>query len=292
MALRVLVVIALTLALLGGGETLATDASVSFTRDIAPVLIERCVRCHGDEAAKGDYRLDTFSHLNRPGDSGRVPISTLDPAKSPFLVLLTTDDPDDRMPQKGEPLDSSTVDRIRKWIEQGADFDGPDPEKPLAEFAFEPFAQAPAHYAYPVPVAAVVGIGKGSIAAGGFREITVWNAEGVLEKRIGGVPERILGLVRGPEEGTLLFAGGSPGRSGAAGMVDVRGDSGPRVFLRGSDTLLALAVTRDGSRIAVGGTERGIVVLDGGTFDRLRTLTSHSDWVLDLAFSSDGRYLA
>jgi len=292
-------------------------ATASFRRDIAPVLVERCLRCHDEDVQKGGYRLDTVERLHHPGDSGKVPITPKQPEASHLFRLLITEDADDRMPQKGEPLDRPTVEKVRRWIEEGAELDGFNRGAALAEFAVGDFPLPPAHYPYPVPVAAVAFLGNapgtsglltgpeparppgetpagtdGWIGVGGYCEITIWGSEGGLRQRIANVPERIQSLVYRAEDQTLLFAGGAPGRAGAVGRVFLAGTQAPQIFLRTRDTLLALAVSPDGSRIAVGGTDRGIAIVDGVTLVRLRTITGHSDWVLDLAFSGDGRYLA
>src|SRR3954454_7011607 len=52
-----------------------TDAtSVSFKRDVAPVLLQRCQGCHGPDKVKGEYRLDTLRRLMKAGSSGDAPI--------------------------------------------------------------------------------------------------------------------------------------------------------------------------------------------------------------------------
>ena len=38
-------------------------ADVSFRRDLAPVLVQKCLVCHGPKKAKGSYRVDTFTKL-------------------------------------------------------------------------------------------------------------------------------------------------------------------------------------------------------------------------------------
>src|SRR3954469_6003011 len=78
--------------------------AVSFTNDIAPILVQKCLTCHGAEKNKGHYRLDTFESLMKAGTSKETPIATGKPEASKLYQLLVTDDEDDRMPQKNEPL--------------------------------------------------------------------------------------------------------------------------------------------------------------------------------------------
>ncbi|MEZ6073994.1 MAG: c-type cytochrome domain-containing protein [Pirellulales bacterium] len=46
------------------------DETVSFVRDLAPVLREQCDECHGRERNSADLRLDTFAALLSGGQSG------------------------------------------------------------------------------------------------------------------------------------------------------------------------------------------------------------------------------
>ena len=50
------------------------EAPVSFRQDIAPLLQRRCAACHGEDSAKGGYRLDTFQRMSKAGDSDLPPL--------------------------------------------------------------------------------------------------------------------------------------------------------------------------------------------------------------------------
>src|SRR5687768_9621664 len=92
---------------------------VSFARDVAPVLLNRCQGCHGPDKSKGDYRLDTFERLLAPGSSGAPIVTPGKPDESNLYRLLVTPDEDDRMPKKGGPLAPAEADLVKRWIEQG-----------------------------------------------------------------------------------------------------------------------------------------------------------------------------
>jgi hypothetical protein len=264
-------------------------SSPSFRNDIAPVLQQRCVTCHGPEKEKGSYRLDTYERLLIAGDSEQPPITAGDPERSHLFHLVTTSDPVDRMPQDGEALAPTEIEMLRSWITAGAPFDGDDPRSPLTELtATSPFPAPPPAYAFPVPITAAHFTSHEQVGVGGFREITLWSTSGELQGRISGLPERIHALVKATDH-RLFFAGGTPGRLGAVGRVDLNTGATPEILMRTADELLALAVA--GDLLATGGADRTITLLGTADRSRVRQWTTHADWVLDLAFSPDGKWL-
>src|SRR3954463_13767186 len=84
-------------------------AAVSFKSEIAPILLEKCVTCHGAEKSKGGFRLDSYIALLKGGDSKKSSIVAGAPEKSHVLDLITTKDEDDRMPQKSDPLTNTQI---------------------------------------------------------------------------------------------------------------------------------------------------------------------------------------
>ena len=55
---------------------------------------------------------------------------------------------------------------------------------------------------------------------------------------------------------------------------------------------MAVALSRDNSRVLTGGWDRSVQLWDVASGNRLRTMTGHDNWIWTLAFSPDGRYLA
>lgn len=96
----------------------AQDPTVDFVREIAPVLQERCVSCHGHGKQKGDLRLDGREHAF-PAEDGSIVAG--DPSASEFVRRIELPDGDEeRMPEEGPRLTPEQVASIKKWIEQGA----------------------------------------------------------------------------------------------------------------------------------------------------------------------------
>ena len=105
--------------LIGSIPGLASDR-VDFTTDVQPILAQNCYECHGDASRKGGLRLTNAEDAFRPGDFGIPVISRGDAQLSPLMDLLVAEDPDERMPQKGNALTAAEIDTIRRWIDQGA----------------------------------------------------------------------------------------------------------------------------------------------------------------------------
>jgi len=168
----------LCLGNVGAADLASSDSAVSFAKDIAPVFAAKCVTCHGPEKTKGGYRIDSFSALIQPGESKEAPVLAGEPARSHLFQLIAAKDPDDRMPQKDDPLPAKQIELIERWIKQGARFDGSDPRQTLASLvAAGAQPDPPANYVRPVPVVALAFSPNGKeLAAGGYHEITVWDS--------------------------------------------------------------------------------------------------------------------
>ena len=88
------------------------------------VLADRCLACHGPDAArrKADLRLDSRESLlaEHPGGATVVPER---PDESELLRRIASDDPAERMPPPGhgERLTPQEVTLVRQWIERGAE---------------------------------------------------------------------------------------------------------------------------------------------------------------------------
>ena len=58
-----------------------TDGTAFFESKIRPLLVERCLECHGDKKQKGGLRLDSRAAWQQGGDSGAA-ITPGDPEAS------------------------------------------------------------------------------------------------------------------------------------------------------------------------------------------------------------------
>ena len=114
---------------------------VQFMRDIAPILVQNCFACHGPKEPEGDLRLDLFESMTK----GEPPaVVAGEPEHSGIIKMTTEEDSSSRMPRGEAPLTPAQIDLIRRWIQAGAKFDGPDPKTPYATKPDAPKAPAAA----------------------------------------------------------------------------------------------------------------------------------------------------
>jgi WD40 repeat protein len=264
-------------------------------RDIAPVLLKRCTGCHGEKANLGGYRVHTFQYLMKTGGSGLPTIVPGKPERSTLYARITTKVEAIRMPKSDDPLPPAQQQLFRRWIAEGAKFDGADPMAALKSLLGpRQHPAAPAVYRAPTPVMALAFVpGGNEVAVGGYNEVTLWNAvTGALTRRIGHLPQRIQALAFSPDGKGLLVAGGTPGEYGEVARVDLATGERSRVFDTFTDIALTAAFSRDGKLIAAGGADGGVRVYDWESGRRLWSAKVHSDWVTAVSFSQDDKLLA
>jgi WD40 repeat protein len=273
----------------------AEPSPVSFSKDLAPILQQKCVTCHNPEKTKGHYQLHSFASLMKPGESKEPTIVPGDPTKSHLFQLLVAKDEDDRMPQKDDPLPATQIALIERWIQDGAKFDGPDPAATLASL-LPPTVHPdpPAIYPRPVPILALAFSPDGKeLAASGYHEITLWNpASGTLLRRIKNIARQTQALAFNPDGSLIAACGGTPGRLGEIKFLDPKNGSVLKTLATTTDFGLALAFSADGKRLVAGGADNTIRLFDVASGKEERRIEQHADWVMGLAFSPDGAHFA
>jgi len=269
-------------------------APVSFVKELVPILADQCVTCHEEKKAKGDYRVDNYEGLLKAGDSESPPVVPGKPDDSLFYQRLVTHDEDERMPQKGDPLPAPQIELFKRWIAEGAKFDGPNAKASLADLAPKTEAPAaPAAYNRPVPITAIEWMKDGrTLVASGYREVVLWDADtGKMVKRIGGMPERVLSLSLHPEGKLLAVAGGIPGRSGERLIVNLDDGKVVKRLPGTKDTVLAVAFSADGRFLASGGTDNVLRIFRPGDWSEAWKAEAHADWITSVTFSPDSKHL-
>jgi len=118
----------------------AFAGTVSFNRDIRPIFSDTCFQCHGfdEKERKGGLRLDVREDALKPAKSGAIAIVPGKPDESEVIARLTATDKDDVMPppKLHKPIKPEQLALVRKWIAEGAEYEGHwafiKPERPAA----------------------------------------------------------------------------------------------------------------------------------------------------------------
>ncbi len=84
-----------------------------FEQEVRPIFEKRCFECHGPDKQKGGLRLDLKSSALEGGESGEPAVVPGKSAESQLIKFVTSKDPDDAMPPKGERLGAGANRRHR-----------------------------------------------------------------------------------------------------------------------------------------------------------------------------------
>ena len=92
------------------------EETVSYNRDIRPILNKNCLSCHGGVKESGGFSLLFEEDALGPTESGVPAIIPGDPEGSEMIRRLTHSDPELRMPQEKEPLSEEEIDLLKQII--------------------------------------------------------------------------------------------------------------------------------------------------------------------------------
>lgn len=120
----------------GKAKGASGPATVSFKDDIAPWMISQCGNCHINKRS-GDFSLATFNDLMKGSKAGKVLFAGSD-KDNPLVDVIESGE----MPQGGGEVSKENIEKLRKWIAEGAQFDGPNPAAPLNSYAKSADAKA------------------------------------------------------------------------------------------------------------------------------------------------------
>ena len=93
---------------------------VDFFRDIKPIFETHCYSCHQGTKVKGGLHLDVREAALRGGKGDGPAVVPHHPAKSALIARITSADPEEAMPAKGDRLPARDVALLTRWIAEGA----------------------------------------------------------------------------------------------------------------------------------------------------------------------------
>jgi mono/diheme cytochrome c family protein len=115
---------------LSGAEVVPPDHAARMTKglelfrkDVAGILKEHCLKCHGGDKTKGDFDLATREGLLLGGSEGDA-ITPFAAVKSHMLKLMKHED-EPHMPENKPKLPDDVIAKVAEWIDLGAPYDAP-----------------------------------------------------------------------------------------------------------------------------------------------------------------------
>ena len=102
--------------LAGAAEPTAEDAEF-FEKQVRPVLVQSCYKCHGEFKQEGGLRLDSLAAAIKGGDGGAV-IEPGKPGESPLVEAIRYMG-DLKMPPKAKLADAEIA-ALTEWVKRGA----------------------------------------------------------------------------------------------------------------------------------------------------------------------------
>ena len=124
----------------------AADKEVDFVKDIKPLFKDHCIKCHGPNKQRGDFRLDNKTDALKGGESFAPAIIPGSGADSPLVKVTAGVIESMQMPPEGEKrLSKAQIGLLRAWIDQGAKWPDEPPKKEEASlhWSFQPLHQPP-----------------------------------------------------------------------------------------------------------------------------------------------------
>ncbi len=203
--------IALPLSLAGSKPP--QPKGVSFNNDILPILTQNCNRCHSRDVKRGGLVTENAEFLLMGGNrsSAIVPGKSVD---SLLVQKLEGKGPGGRMPQNANPLPPEQIDKIKKWIDEGAKPDA-DPIKTGPAAIFQ--------VGTPAPITALKYSPDGKLlAVGTYQRVELWDVTtGQPVRVLKGHADMVHDIAFSPDGKHLAAAGGSPSQRGEVKIWEV-----------------------------------------------------------------------
>src|SRR5688572_13903598 len=92
---------------------------IDYNTQVKPIINKKCIACHGGVKRESQFSLLFRQDALSPAESGRRPIVPGDVHNSELVSRISSNDPQERMPYKKDPLTREEISILTSWIEQG-----------------------------------------------------------------------------------------------------------------------------------------------------------------------------
>jgi WD40 repeat protein len=254
-------------------------AAPSFSRDIRPILQKKCQGCHQPASKTSGLDLTTFDGFSKGGKKG--PAFIAERPDDSIVVRYLTAALQPRMPLGEAALPDSEIALIKEWIRDGAKNDSLPETTEL---------RTPVYLQPPVITALRFSPDGSEIAVSGNGEVLIHSVDGKAPlRRLMGSAERILSLAYSPDGKLLVAGGGTPAQFGEVQIWDAKSGKLVRSARVTSDTVFGASLSPDGSKIAVGGTDNSVHMIETASGKELYKISNHENWVLATVFGVDSK---
>jgi WD40 repeat protein len=259
----------------------AEEKSVSFYRDLTPILKRSCTGCHHPGKLKGDLDLTTYAAFAKGGKHG-AGFKAGEATNSMVIEEISGDEPS--MPKEGDALSKAEVALFTRWIVEGARDDTPTNANSFK------LAGPPTYTKPPVVTALAFAPDGKTLAVSGYYEVLIHSADGSnLIARLVGESPRVESLAYSPNGKLLGVSGGAPALFGEVQIWSAESNSLVRSIKSSIDSLYGISFSPDSERVAVGGADKSVRIFSLKDGKELLKFDNHSDWVFGTTFTLDGK---
>jgi WD40 repeat protein len=262
---------------------LLAQEPVSYQKHVQPILSKQCAACHQPQSRQADLLLTSFEGFQKGGRKGPAFLPG-NPDES-LVVKYLTGAEKPQMPFGGKPLADADIDLFRRWIREGARYDGQAAAVGAEERKPVVYKSAPLVTAFAFSPDGTM------VAVSGYRETLLTTRDGKLLARLPGQAMRIHSLAFTPDGKTLAAVGGEPARFGEVQIWDVESRKLRHSVMVSTDTLFGASLSPDGKLLACGAADKAIRIFDVTTGKEVRRIDHHEDWVFGTVFGVDGQRL-
>jgi len=263
----------------------AADKPVSYYHDLVPIFKRSCTGCHQPAKLKGQLDITSYVAFKKGGKHGPGFLAGK-PKESAIIDEISGDEPS--MPKEGDPLSTTEIAMIERWIVEGATNDTP------ANADSYKLTAAP-EYSQPPVISALAFSQDGRLlAVSGYHEVLLHGgAESNIVARLVGESPRIESLAFSPDGKKLAVAGSAPARFGEVQIWDASTTGTAlaplKSFKVSLDSIYGISWSPDGTRLAFAGADKVVRIISAADGKEQVKFENHSDWVFATTWTTNGQ---